>query len=263
MFKILFIGDIMGRSGRRVLLNNLRALQQQHNIDYTIVNAENAAGGFGITQTITSKLLDNGTDLLTSGNHVWDKRETREFIASEPRLLRPENYPDDAPGRGWHKAPVGELTVGVFNTMGNVFMHPILDCPFQCADRILDTHLADCDIVLLDFHAEASSEKIAMGWYLDGQVSAVVGTHTHVPTADERVLPGGTAYISDVGMTGCYDSVIGMEVAPSLKRFRHKVPERNEVATGRGSLCGVVVEIDPSSGRANSIERVRVDEPLE
>jgi len=263
VFKILFIGDIVGRSGRRVLLDNIRALQQQHVIDYTIVNAENAAGGFGITQSIAASILENGADLLTSGNHIWDKRETAEFIAGEPRLLRPQNYPPDAPGRGWHQTRVGELTVGVFNTMGNVFMHPILDCPFQCADRLLETSLADCDIVLLDFHAEASSEKIAMGWYLDGRVSAVVGTHTHVPTADERVLPGGTAYISDVGMTGCYDSVIGMQVAPSLKRFRHKVPERHEVATGRGSLCGVVVEIDPANGRASSIERVRVDEPAE
>jgi len=263
VFKILFIGDIVGRSGRRVLLDNLAALKRRHDIDYTIVNAENAAGGFGITQTITGKFLGNGADLLTSGNHVWDKRETWEFIAGEPRLLRPGNYPDASPGRGWHRAQVGDLNVGVFNTMGNVFMHPILDCPFQCADRVLDTHLADCDIVLLDFHAEASSEKIAMGWHLDGRVSAVVGTHTHVPTADERVLPEGTAYISDVGMTGCYDSVIGMAVAPSLKRFRHKVPERHEVATGRASLCGVVIDIDPSSGRARGIERVRVDEPAD
>lgn len=261
MFKILFIGDIVGRSGRRVLLDNLDGLKRDHGIDYTVVNAENAAAGFGVTQKIASELLTRGADLLTTGNHVWDKREALEFIADEPRLLRPENYPDDAPGKGWYKTSVGGTTVGVFNTMGTVFMHPTLDCPFRCADRILETHLADCDVVLHDFHAEASSEKIAMGWHLDGRVAAVVGTHTHVPTADERVLPGGTAYISDVGMTGCYDSIIGMQVEPSLKRFVHKVPERFEVSTGPGTLCGVVVEIDESTGRAAGIRRVRIDEP--
>jgi 2',3'-cyclic-nucleotide 2'-phosphodiesterase len=263
MFRILFIGDIVGRSGRRVLLDNLDGLKRAHNIDYTIVNAENAAAGFGITRTIAAEFLDKGADLLTSGNHIWDKRETLEFIVDEPRLLRPENYPEDAPGKGWHKARIGDLTVGVFNTMGTVFMHPTLDCPFRCADRVLDTHLAECDIVFLDFHAEASSEKVAMGWHLDGRASAVVGTHTHVPTADERVLPGGTAFISDVGMTGCYDSIIGMQVEPSLKRFLHKVPERFEVSRGRGTLCGVVVEIDPANGRSTRIERVRVEEPEE
>jgi len=261
MFKLLFIGDIVGRSGRRVLLDNLESLKSVHGIDYTIVNAENAAAGFGITRGISSDLLEGGADLLTSGNHIWDKRETLEFIDREPRLLRPENYPPDAPGSGWSRARVGELTVGVFNTMGTVFMHPTLDCPFRCADRLLESHLSDCDVVLLDFHAEASSEKVAMGWYLDGRVSAVVGTHTHVPTADERVLPGGTAYISDVGMTGCYDSIIGMQVEPSLKRFVHKVPERHEVSRGRGTLCGVVIEIDPDTGRAAGIQRVRMDEP--
>lgn len=261
MFKILFIGDIVGRSGRRVLLHNLDRLKREHAIDYTIVNAENAAAGFGITRKIADELLDKGADLLTSGNHIWDKREALDFIVEEPRLLRPQNYPEDAPGRGWHRARVGDVTVGVFNTMGTVFMHPTLDCPFRCADRVLSTHLADCDVLFLDFHGEASSEKVAMGWHLDGRVSAVVGTHTHVPTADERVLPGGTAFISDVGMTGCYDSIIGMQVEPSLRRFLHKVPERFEVSRGRGTLCGVVVEIDPASGRSAGIQRVRVDEP--
>jgi len=261
VFKILFIGDIVGRPGRRVLLDNLDELKRTHAIDYTIVNAENAAAGFGITKSIAEDLLGNGADLLTSGNHIWDKRETLEFIDDQPRLLRPENYPEDAPGKGWYRARVGDLTVGVFNTMGTVFMHPTLDCPFRCADRMLRTELADCDIVFLDFHGEASSEKVAMGWHLDGRVSAVVGTHTHVPTADERVLPQGTAFISDVGMSGCYDSIIGMKIEPSLKRFLHKVPERFEVSRGRGTLCGVVVEIDPGTGRAAGIERVRVEEP--
>ncbi|MGA8261100.1 MAG: TIGR00282 family metallophosphoesterase [Arenicellales bacterium] len=261
MFRILFIGDIVGRSGRRVLLDNLEELQQAHGIDYTVVNAENAAAGFGVTHTIAAEMLGKGADLLTSGNHIWDKREALEFIIDEPRLLRPENFPNDAPGKGWYRTRVGELSIGVLNTMGIVFMHPTLDCPFRCADRILSTHLDGCDIVLLDFHAEASSEKVAMGWYLDGRVSAVLGTHTHVPTADERILPGGTAFISDVGMTGCYDSIIGMRIEPSLKRFLHKVPERFEVATGRGTLCGVVVEIDPATGRSTGIQRVRVEEP--
>lgn len=262
MFKILFIGDIVGRAGRRVLLEHLEALQQAHDIDYTVINAENAAAGFGVTRSITADLFKNGADLLTSGNHIWDKRETLEFIADEPRLLRPENYPADAPGRGWYKTTINGLTVGVLNIMGTVFMHPTLDCPFRSADRLLDSHLSECDIVLLDFHAEASSEKVAMGWYLDGRVSAVVGTHTHVPTADERVLPNGTAFISDVGMTGCYDSIIGMKTEPSLKRFLHKVPERLEVETGPGSLCGVVIEIDPETGRSTSIQRVRAEETI-
>lgn len=261
MFKILFIGDVVGSSGRRVLLDNLQELQRRHAIDYTIVNAENAAAGFGVTRRIGEEFLDRGVDLLTSGNHIWDKREALEYIIDEPRLLRPGNYPPDTPGRGWHRAEVDGVTVGVFNTMGTVFMNPTLDCPFRCADHILDTQLAGCDIVFLDFHGEASSEKNAMGWYLDGRVSAVVGTHTHVPTADERVLPGGTAFISDAGMTGCYDSIIGMRIEPSLKRFVHKVPERFEVSRGRGTLCGVVVSVDPSTGHSTGIERLRVEEP--
>lgn len=262
MFRVLFIGDIVGRSGRRVLLNNLAKLKQEHDIDYTIVNVENAAAGFGVTRTIATEILDKGADLLTSGNHIWDKREALEFIVDEPRLLRPQNFPGDAPGKGWYSTQVGDVAVGILNTMGTVFMHPTLDCPFRCADRILDTHLRDCGVVVLDFHAEASSEKVAMGWHLDGRVSAVLGTHTHVPTADERVLPSGTAFISDVGMTGCYDSVIGMRIESALKRFLHKVPERFEAATGRGTLCGAVVEIDPATGRSASIRRVRVEEPV-
>lgn len=263
MFNILFIGDIVGRSGRRVLFSHLTELKRIHNIDYTVVNAENAAAGFGITRTIASDLLEIGADVLTSGNHIWDKRETLEFIDGEPRLLRPENYPEGTPGKGWHRFELADLSIGVLNTMGTVFMHPTLDCPFRCADRVLSTHLSDCDIVLVDFHAEASSEKVAMGWHLDGRVSAVVGTHTHVPTADERVLPRGTAFISDAGMTGCYDSIIGMRIEPSLKRFLHKVPERFEVETGRGTLCGVVIEIDPATGRSAGIQRIRIDEPPE
>lgn len=259
--RILFVGDVVGRSGRKIVNERLPGLIADWKLDLVVVNGENAAGGFGITKSIADEFLSNGADLLTSGNHIWDKREALEFIAEEPRLLRPENFPEDAPGRGWYKTRVDGLSVGVLNTMGLVFMHPTLNCPFRCADHVLNSHLRDCDVVLLDFHAEASSEKVAMGWYLDGRVSAVVGTHTHVPTADERVLPGGTAFISDVGMTGCYDSVIGMQIEPSLKRFLHKVPERFEVATGRGTLCGVVVEVDPASGRSTAIRRVRVDEP--
>lgn len=260
MFKILFIGDVVGRSGRRVLLDNLSALKREHAIDYTVVNAENAAAGFGITRNIASELLDKGADLLTSGNHIWDKREALEFIPDEPRLLRPQNFPGDAPGKGWYKTRIAGVTIGVLNTMGTVFMHPQLDCPFRCADEMLGTQLEDCDVILLDFHAEASSEKVAMGWHLDGRVAAVLGTHTHVPTADERILPGGTAFISDVGMTGCYDSIIGMKIEPSLRRFLDKVPERLEVCTGRGTLCGAVVEVDPTTGRSAGIERVRVEE---
>ena len=260
--KILFIGDVVGKAGRRALRRFLPQLQDEAEAELTVVNAENAAGGFGVTAGILEELLgQSDIDVLTSGNHIWDKREALELIQDEPRLLRPHNYPAGTPGSGWLVAtgPNG-VQVGVLNTMGTVFMHPTLDCPFRCADTVLEKKPADLKVILVDFHAEATSEKVAMGWHLDGRVSAVVGTHTHVPTADERVLPGGTAHISDVGMTGCYNSVIGMETAGVLKRFVERVPERFEVATGPGLVCGAVIDIDEATGLSRSIARVRADE---
>ena len=260
--KILFIGDVVGKSGRRALRRFLPELQDQTEADLTVVNAENAAGGFGVTAGVLEEFLEQSEiDVLTSGNHVWDKREALDLIQDEPRLLRPHNYPVGTPGSGWIVATASNgVQVGVLNIMGTVFMHPTLDCPFSSAHQALEKRPSDVKVVLVDFHAEATSEKVAMGWYLDGRVSAVVGTHTHVPTADERVLPQGTAHISDVGMTGCYNSVIGMETAGVLKRFVERVPERFEVASGSASVCGVIIDVDGSTGKSRSIARVRVNE---
>ena len=260
--KMLFIGDVVGKSGRRALRRFLPELQDETEADLTVVNAENAAGGFGVTAGVLEELLEQSEiDVLTSGNHIWDKREALDLIQDEPRLLRPHNYPEGTPGSGWTVATASNgVRVGVLNIMGTVFMHPTLDCPFSCANDAIERKPSDVEVVLVDFHAEATSEKVAMGWYLDGRVSAVVGTHTHVPTADERVLPQGTSHISDVGMTGCYNSVIGMETAGVLKRFVERVPERFEVASGPASVCGVIIDIDETTGKSRSIARVRANE---
>ncbi len=258
---LLFAGDVVGQSGRRVLLNALPALRERLRIDLVVANVENAAAGFGITEKIAHELLAQGVHVMTTGNHVWDKKETLDFIIHEPRLLRPQNYPADVPGCGWYVArtAAGDQ-VGVANVMGNVFMHPTLDCPFQCVDALLAQRPDDLKIVLVDFHAETTSEKMAMGWHLDGRVSAIVGTHTHVQTADERILPAGTAYISDVGMTGCYDSIIGMDKHKVLKRFVQKLPERFEAAEGPATLCAVVIDIDERTGKSRSIKRIALSE---
>jgi len=225
---VLFVGDIVAKPGRRVLFDNLDDLRSRHSIDVVIVNVENAAGGFGI-----------------------------EFINESSDLLRPANYPEDTPGPGWTVTTLKNGNrLGVVNVMGAVFMHPTLDCPFRCVDAVLEAMPDDLNGVFVDFHAEATSEKVAMGWYLDGRVSAVVGTHTHIPTADERVLPEGTAFLTDAGMTGCYDSVIGMDVGRTLKRFVHKTPMRLEPARGKGTLRGAVITIDPDTGLSTRIERV-------
>jgi len=260
--KILLIGDVFGRPGRRVLRRYLGELKDRYDPELTVVNAENAAGGFGVTAPIVDELLGDGEiDVLTSGNHIWDKREALDLIQDEPRLLRPHNYPADLPGSGWRVATASNgIEVGVLNVMGTVFMHPTLDCPFRCVDEVLKKKPETLNVVLVDFHAEATSEKVAMGWYLDGRVSAVVGTHTHVPTADERVLPQGTAHISDVGMTGCYNSVIGADTDIILRRFVDRLPVRIEPASGPASICGAVIDIDELTGLSRAIERVRVDE---
>lgn len=260
--KILFIGDVVGKAGRKALRRFLPQLQDESEAELTIVNAENAAGGSGLTESVLKEILQyDDIDVLTSGNHIWDKREAFELIQTEPRLLRPHNYPAGTPGSGWTVVTgTNGVQVGVMNTMGTIFMNPILDCPFTCADRILEKKPKNIKVVLLDFHAEATSEKVAMGWYLDGRISAVVGTHTHIPTADERILPKGTAHITDVGMTGCYNSVIGMEISNVLDRFVKRIPSRFEVATGAGSVCGVVIDVDELTGLSRKITRVRFDE---
>jgi len=253
--KLLFIGDIVGRPGRYALNERLGRLIDRHAIDLTIANCENAAAGFGLTVDVAEELFGYGVDVMTSGNHIWDKRDIVDYLNAEERVLRPANYPGEVPGRGGGQFRTNTgITVGVMNLEGRVFMND-LDCPFQTVDRLI-TELADSDILLVDMHAEATSEKMALGWYLAGRVSAVIGTHTHVQTADERILPGGTAYISDVGMTGSRDGVIGMRREPIIEKFLTQRPVRFEVAKKDPALCAVVVDIDESSGKARQIERV-------
>jgi metallophosphoesterase (TIGR00282 family) len=256
MIRLLFIGDIVGRPGRDLVRQGLRGLVDFHRIDLVIANAENSAAGFGITREIGDQLLDWGIDVMTSGNHIWDKKEALDYIGTEPRLLRPANYPAGAPGNGTYLARTRDgRSVGVVNIMGRVFMLNI-DDPFQVVLREIDALKARTRIVFVDFHAEATSEKIAMGWHLDGKVTAVVGTHTHVQTADERILPKGTAYLTDVGMTGPHDSVIGVEIDAVLGKFLTGLPAKFETATGNPRLHAVIVEADEQTGRATEIERL-------
>ena len=252
--KILFIGDIIGRPGRRAVSASLNRLLVEEQIDLAIANCENAAAGFGVTGKIADQLLDAGLHVLTSGNHIWDKREVFDYLDREPRLLRPHNYPD-APGSGLY---MGHTDAGVpyavINLQGRVYLPPI-DCPFRQVDQLLTEIPPDVRVCFVDFHAEVTSEKNAFGRYLDGRVTAVVGTHTHVPTADERVFPGGTAYITDVGMTGPVSSIIGMKQEDSLKRFLTALPARFEPASGAVRLNAVVVDVDEGTGHARSIRR--------
>ena len=255
--KIMMIGDVYGEPGRAALVKLLPKLRDQHHIDFTVVNVENSAGGFGVTQPIAESVLDLGVDVMTTGNHVWDKKETAAYIVKENRLLRPANYPEGTPGAGYITVKAGPHRVTVINLMGRVFMNPI-DCPFRKAEAILESVGGETPIRLVDFHCEATSESVAMGWWLDGKVSAVVGTHRHVQTADERVLPGGTAYITDLGMTGPTDGVIGVDREQILQRFLYQMPIRFETAKGPAALHGVVITVDPETGRASAIERLRL-----
>jgi len=253
---LLFIGDIVGRPGRDLIRRGLRGLVEQHAIDLVVANVENAAAGFGITREVGDQLLDWGVDVMTSGNHIWDKKEALDYIGAEPRLLRPANYPAAAPGSGSYVArTAGGQTVGVINVMGRVFMPPV-DDPFAVVLREIEALAPRARVILVDFHAEATSEKIAMGWHLDGKVTALIGTHTHVQTADERVLPKGTAYLSDVGMTGPHDSVVGVEIEAALGKFLTGLPARFETATANPRLHAVVIEADEQTGRAIAIERL-------
>jgi 2',3'-cyclic-nucleotide 2'-phosphodiesterase len=255
--RVLFIGDIVGRVGRDVVRRGVKRLVEQRAIDLVIANGENAAGGAGITREIASELFKAGVHVLTSGNHIWAKREALEFIGSEPRLLRPANFPPGTPGAGSYVWRDGtERAVGVVNVMGRVFMAP-LDDPFAVVKReVAAVREAGARIVLVDFHAEATSEKVAMGWHLDGHVTAVIGTHTHVQTADEHILPGGTAYMTDVGMTGPHDGVIGMDRAGAVARFVTGLPGRYDAATGDPRLHAVIIAADEDTGRATGIERI-------
>jgi metallophosphoesterase (TIGR00282 family) len=256
MIKLLFIGDIVGRPGRDLIKQGLAALVAHHGVDFVVANAENAAAGFGITREIGDQLLEWGVDVMTSGNHIWDRKEALDYIGTEPRLLRPANYPAGAPGNGTFvgRTPAG-IPVGVVNVMGRVFMLN-LDDPFTVVRKEIDALKSRAAIIFVDFHAEATSEKLAMGWHLDGRATAVVGTHTHVQTADERILPRGTAYLTDVGMTGPHDSIIGMEVEAALGRFLTGLPTKLEAATGNPRLHAVIVEADEKTGRAVDIERL-------
>jgi metallophosphoesterase (TIGR00282 family) len=259
--KLLFIGDVMGEPGLRAVRAQVRRLREQQGIELVIANAENVAGGNGVTPATAQSLFDAGVDVLTNGNHAWDKREALDYIRTEPRLLRPYNYPDGTPGAGWFVATSANgHKVGVLNLLGTTFMEPKLACAFRSADRALERKPPDVKLVFVDMHAETTSEKMALAWYLDGRVGAVVGTHTHVPTADERILPKGTGFLTDVGMTGCYDSVIGLKIEQSLERFVRKLPSRFEVAEGVGTLCAVLLDLDETTGRCRHIERVRLDE---
>jgi metallophosphoesterase (TIGR00282 family) len=254
--RILFIGDIVGRPGRELVKHGLAAIVEHHTIDFVVANAENAAAGFGITREIGDHLLEWGVDVMTSGNHIWDRKEALNYIGAEPRLLRPANYPAGVPGNGSYLARTsGGETIGVINIMGRVFMLNI-DDPFAVVVREIEAMRQRTRTIFVDFHAEATSEKIAMGWHLDGRVSALVGTHTHVQTADDRILPKGTAYLTDVGMTGPHDSIIGVEIEPALSRFLNALPARFETATANPRLHAVIIETDAQTGRATDIERL-------
>lgn len=254
---ILMVGDVFGESGRAALSKLLPRIRQEHAIDVAVVNVENAASGFGVTPQMARQFLDQGVDVMTSGNHIWDRREIVEFITRENLLLRPANFPEGTPGVGHVSVKAGPHRVGVLNLMGRVFMTPI-DCPFRKADEVVPQLRRETPVILVDMHCEATSESQAMGWYLDGRVSAVVGTHRHVQTADERVLPGGTAYITDLGMTGPTEGVIGVDRQAIINRFLHQMPARFEPAKGPAALHGVVIVVDPESGRASQIRRLSI-----
>lgn len=257
--KIMLVGDVVGRPGRQAFLKYTAALREKENIDIVIVNGENAAGGRGLTKKALDELYHGGADIVTSGNHIWDKRDVLEIIDREPFLIRPANYPADPPGRGFAVYPFRAKNIGVANLLGRVFM-PELDCPFQKAEEIMSRLKKECDIIIFDFHAEATSEKMALAWQLDGRATAVVGTHTHVQTADERLLPKGTAYISDLGMVGARDSILGVKPDIILQKFHTALPVRFDLATGPSIYSAAVIDIDDKKNFAKSISRILICE---
>ena len=255
--KLAFLGDVVGRGGRRAAAHAVAAIKEEHGIDLTIANLENAAGGFGITAKAVNELDRAGVDFYTSGNHIWDKKEGVGLLDERKNIVRPANYPGNAPGRGFRVIERNGIPVAILNIQGRVFMPPI-DCPFRTIDACLDKIGSGCPVKLVDIHAEATSEKIAMGWYLDGKVSLVLGTHTHVRTGDARILPGGTGYVTDVGVTGSHDSVLGVTKEIVIKRFLEMRPARFEIATKDLRCDYVVADIDESTGKTRSIEHLQM-----
>lgn len=251
------IGDVVAKPGRMAVLERIQDLREQHQIDFAIMNAENLAGGFSVTPSLCEQLFGSGIDVMTSGNHIFDKKEAIEYIRKQPRLLRPANYPPNTPGSGHWVGQVNGAQVAVMNVMGRVFMPPS-DDPFRIIDSVIESLPSEAKVRIVDVHAEATSEKVAMGWHLDGRVSAVCGTHTHVQTADERILPGGTAYLTDLGMTGSYAGVIGMNKTDVLARFTSVTARRAEHSSGDVRICAVVLDIDEATGRARKIERLNL-----
>jgi len=254
--KILMIGDVVAKPGRLAVLERIQDLREQYSIDLAIMNAENLAGGFSVTPALCDQLFSSGIDVMTSGNHIFDKKEAIPYIAKQPRLLRPANYPPNTPGSGLWSGVVNGTPVAVLNVMGRVFMPPS-DDPFRTIDQLLHS-IPATKVRIVDVHAEATSEKVAMGWYLDGRVSAVLGTHTHVQTADERLLPKGTAYLTDIGMTGSYSGVIGMNKDDVIARFTSAIAKRAEHSTAQARICAAVVDVDEETGKARSIERLNL-----
>jgi len=259
--KILCIGDIVGRPGRNVLESNIEGLKKEFELDFIIVNGENAAGGFGITPRIANQILKAGCDCIVLGDHVWDKKDLIDYLDDEKKILRPSNFPPGSPGKGWdiYKTSSG-VKIGVINLLGRVFIRYNVDCPFRELERAVKEIKKETNIIIVDFHAEATSEKTAMGFFGDGKVSGVFGSHTHVQTADEKILPKGTAYITDMGMTGPYDSVIGQKKELIIERFLTSIPVKFEIATEDVWLHGVVVEVDDKTGLAKSIVRIKRSE---
>ncbi len=256
--KILCIGDLVGKSGRKLLEGLLDGLKKELSLDFIIVNAENAAGGSGITPRIANQLFRLGCDVITLGDHVWDHQEINAYLDEKENIIRPANFPEGTPGKGWCVAKtVSGAKIGVINLLGRVFMRYNTECPFRALEKIAEHIRKETHIILVDFHAEATSEKVAMGFFIDGKVSAVFGTHTHIQTADEKILPRGTAYITDAGMSGPYDSVIGQHKEKIIKRFLTCIPARFEVAKDDSCLHGVVVDIDDQTGLARNITRIQ------
>lgn len=253
------VGDVVGRPGRYFFMERTPELKREKNIDMVVVNGENSAHGKGLTPQIFDELIKGGADVVTTGNHIWDNSNVLQIIDTEPFLLRPANYPEDTPGNGFCIFPVGKKKVGVINVSGRTFMPPV-DCPFRLAEKILNFLEKNCDVILADFHAEATSEKLAFANYFDGRFTAVVGTHTHIQTADEKILPKGTAYISDLGMVGAENSILGMAIEPVIKRFLTGRPSRFEVAEGARIYCAVLIEINDTTNKATKIERIQLHE---
>ncbi len=257
--RILMTGDVFGRTGRRAFAEHTAKLKKEKNIDMVVVNGENAAHGKGLTLPTLNALYSGGADVVTTGNHIWDKKDVLAFIDQEPFLLRPANYPANTPGKGFCIFPYKAKNIGVINLQGRVFMNS-LDCPFSCASEILKEIQRECDIILVDFHAEATSEKMALAYFLDGKITALVGTHTHVQTADEKILPNGTAYITDLGMTGPINSIIGVQPDSVVEQFTTCIMKKFEPAEGSCVYCGLIIEVDDKTNRAVKVARIQITE---